>query len=716
MASSMDVYAPCPCGSGRKVKFCCGDALKEMDRVARLHENQQIDQALQALDRIAEKTPGTPIVAITRAQLLMEEQRFDEAEGVMREFLKENENSGTGNGLLAYARLMDVGFHEAKPEIYRAFQVCPATAPDLISSLAAQIAEEVFSSSSMSAREHTALALRLSTDARERQALFQQLMAIDGAQEIPYPMRGPHQLAPVEPTEEVEKDLRTAVRMSTLGCWEIAAKLFEKVAETLSDNWAVWKNIGLCYAWDTDHTSAALALHKAALLATDVDYEAAVECETLAQLLELPEIEDQIEITAARFRLDSTSASLSRLDGCDRLERLQNPPENQQQNPKVVGRYLALNQPAPDVTVPVTDDNVPLTLAEISVFDLETQDGSRGILSVIGPDDDERTEAIKLVREVLGDQILPPDEADAGSDRDYSESPVRRILKELEGAQEREYYGARIDISARRDRARDNAVRFVTETWAGTPLNRLGGKTPREAAREDSLRIKLAAAVHVLEAVSDVAMLYVDMNAFRESLNIAPEKTIDVTEDLMLNSLSVMESHRLPVKELSDEQLGHIINRALLIRHQPFAYAVLTEIGKRDLDQLEVIDRQTFLRTMSQVCRDLGYREEALRWIRTAREEINATDDFKGKLNWAMREFQFRVEDRSDEQLPVLIDELWNYFGGKLPEIRNAMESILRELNLPVPGETSSGIVLTESGGSSTSPAGTGESKLWLPD
>lgn len=712
MSSAMDVYAPCPCGSGNKVKFCCGDALKEMDRVARLHENQQIDQALQALDKIAEKAPGAPIVAITRAQLLMEEQRFDEAEGVMREFLKDNENSGTGNGLLAYARFMDVGFHEAKPEIYRAFQVCPSSAPDLIGSLAAQIAEEVYRSSSMSAREHTALALRLSTDPRERQALFQQLMMIDGAPEIPYPMRGPHQLAPVEPTEETEKELKTAIRMSALGCWEIAVKLFEKVAEQLDDNWAIWKNIGLCYAWDTDHSGAALALHKAALLATDVDYEAAVECETLAQLLELPQIEDQIDITAARFRLDSTSASLSRLDDCDRLERLQNPPEQEQQNPRVVGRYLALDKPAPDNSVPVADDNVPKVLAEISVFDLQTQDGSRGVLSVIGPDNDERTAAIELVREALGAQIQKSEDDETAEGKDYAESPVRQMLKELEGAQEKDYYGPRVDISARREKAQQNAVQFVTETWANTALNRLGGKTPREAAEEDSLKIKLAAAVHVLEAVSDVAMLYVDMAAFRQSLNIAPEKAVEVSEALSLNSLSIMESHRLPIDQLSDEQLGHIINRALLIRHQPYAYAVLTEVSKRDLENLEIIDRQTFLRTMSQVCRDLGYRDEAFEWIRQAREEAGATDDFEGKLNWAMREFQFRVENRSDEALPGLIDELWNYFGGKLPEIRNAMEPILKELSLPIPGESASGIVLSESAAASSS----GESKLWLPD
>ena len=139
----------------------------------------------------------------------------------------------------------------------------------------------------------------------------------------------------------------------------------------------------------------------------------------------------------------------------------------------------------------------------------------------------------------------------------------------------------------------------------------------------------------------------------------------------------------------------------------------LTEVSKRDLDNLEIIDRQTFLRTMSQVCRDLGYRDEAFEWIRKAREEVGATDDFEGKLNWAMREFQFRVENRSDEALPGLIDELWNYFGGKLPEIRNAMEPILKELSLPIPGETASGIVLSESAASSSA---SGESKLWLPD
>ena len=93
MASQPDVYSPCPCGSGKKIKFCCSAVLGQLDKVARLHEAGQPDQALKSLDRLAEKNPDAPIVEITRAQLLMENSRFDEAARCMRDFLKGNPDS-----------------------------------------------------------------------------------------------------------------------------------------------------------------------------------------------------------------------------------------------------------------------------------------------------------------------------------------------------------------------------------------------------------------------------------------------------------------------------------------------------------------------------------------------------------------------------------------------------------------------------------------------
>jgi hypothetical protein len=103
----------------------------------------------------------------------------------------------------------------------------------------------------------------------------------------------------------------------------------------------------------------------------------------------------------------------------------------------------------------------------------------------------------------------------------------------------------------------------------------------------------------------------------------------------------------------------------------------------------------------------MGKREEALKWVGEARKLIEQSDDFEEKLNWAMREFQLRVEDKNDPELPAVIDNVWNYYGRKLPAIREAIEPVLKELNIAIPGETTGGIVL---------PDAVAEKKLWLPD
>ena len=608
MTSKMDVYAPCPCGSGKKVKFCCQPVLAEMDKVARLHESKQSQQALSVLDRLAEKHPEAPIVAITRAQLLMEERRFDEAAVTMRAFLEDNPDSSHGIGLLAYARFMDVGFQEAKPEIHRAFQICPQTSPDVIGSLASQIADDVFYSSSMSAREHLGLALRLTQDPEERQALFQELMRVDGSAEIPYPLRGVHSLEELESTEETAKDITTANRLSMLGCWEIAAKLYTRAADHLGDNWAIWKNIALCRVWDTNHEGAAEAFHKAAELAPSFDD--GVECETLAQLLELPNVEEQVEIISTRFQLNSTSKVLTTLDEAPRLHRLVDQQPEPDQNPKVVARYLVLDREEPGKDEEITEENVPVVQTEISVFEVTLPDKTQGVLSAMAPESDEREASIELIKSLIGDEITAPEEG--GGEEDHRvETPVRQILKELVPSQNRKYYGLRVDVNRRREIAQQDAQEFVKETWLNTALNRLDGKSPKEAAGEDSQKQKVAAAVHVLEAVSDQAVLFVDLNEVRSSLDLPEPANVEITEETSMNALTSMQLSRLDLAALTDEQLAQIVKRAMLTRHVPFVYSVLTEVASRGVEKVRGLDKPTFVRSFAQTCQEMGRRDEA---------------------------------------------------------------------------------------------------------
>lgn len=366
MASNLDVYSPCPCGSGKKVKFCCAAVLPEMDRIVRLHEKGQLQVALDALSKLGLQFPNVPIIPITRVQLLMEGSLFSVAVDEMREFLKRHPECGNGAALLALARFMDVGFHDAKPEIHRAFQVCQQNAPDVLASLAMHLGDDFARRNPMACREHFGLALRLTTDAEERKQLFSQLMKLDSSPSFPYPLRGTHHLERLDPVEGLEKELKSAYRLSMAGCWEISAKLFQKLADRVPTNWAVWKNIGLCRAWDDNCGGSAEAFHKAAELAPD--FESAVECETMAQLLELNTIEDTLALKIARYRLKTLSRSLSILDGNPRLVRMDVPRNEPANGPKTLARYLVLDFPAPADSEPVRDDNVPTILGEISVY------------------------------------------------------------------------------------------------------------------------------------------------------------------------------------------------------------------------------------------------------------------------------------------------------------------------------------------------------------
>ena len=478
----------------------------------------------------------------------------------------------------------------------------------------------------------------------------------------------------------------------------------------MPDNWALWKNIALCRAWDTDHEGAAEAFHRAAELAPTFDD--GVECETLAQLLELPVVEDQVEILAVRFRLKSTGRALTALDAEPRFHRLVDQQAEPDANPKVVARYLILDGEEPAEDVEVTPENAPTVLSEVSVFEITTPEEIQGVLSVIAPAGDDREAAVELLESLLQDEIEPPADGDA-AEGGRVESPVRQILRELVASQSRKFYGLRVDVSRRRQIARADADVFVRETWLNTPLNRLDGKTPGEAAAEDGLHRKVAAAVNVLEAVSDQAVLFVDLKDVRSSLGLPDLEPLEVTDETSMNTLSSMQLNRLDLARLSDEQLAQIVKRSMLTRHVPFVYDVLTEVASRGVEKVRGLDQATFIRSFAQTCQEMGAREEALKWIQEGRRIADEDDNFEEKLNWAMREFQFRIEDRTDPDLAALVEHLWNYFGLKVPQIREAMRPVLAELKIPVPGETAGGLVLPESAAAAT--ASGGEGKLWLP-
>ena len=141
MPGDIDVYQTCPCGSGKKLKFCCQAIVTEMVKVSELQQSHQYQAALTLLDTVEKKVPPRDVwsrawVKTTKAFLLFSLGTVDEPRklvGDVLEELPEHPLAVAVNGVLALAA---DGYPAAMRPVYRAFQVAGPTQPHLTSHLA----------------------------------------------------------------------------------------------------------------------------------------------------------------------------------------------------------------------------------------------------------------------------------------------------------------------------------------------------------------------------------------------------------------------------------------------------------------------------------------------------------------------------------------------------------------------------------------------------
>src|SRR6056297_530190 len=75
---SVDTYSICPCGNGKKIKFCkCKDSIHDMDRVMKMVEGGQLIPALDRLSTILEAHPDAAWALAIRGRLLIDLREYE---------------------------------------------------------------------------------------------------------------------------------------------------------------------------------------------------------------------------------------------------------------------------------------------------------------------------------------------------------------------------------------------------------------------------------------------------------------------------------------------------------------------------------------------------------------------------------------------------------------------------------------------------------------
>ena len=98
---AVEPYAPCPCGSGKKLKFCCADLAADIERIEKLASGDQPHAALQHVEKLLAKEPDRASLLDMKAMLELSLHEFEAAERTLQHFLAKHPQNPSAHALAA---------------------------------------------------------------------------------------------------------------------------------------------------------------------------------------------------------------------------------------------------------------------------------------------------------------------------------------------------------------------------------------------------------------------------------------------------------------------------------------------------------------------------------------------------------------------------------------------------------------------------------------
>lgn len=713
---SYDAYDLCPCGSGKKLKFCCLGVIDEIEKAEQHQANHQSQAYSQVVERMVTAKPQFAWGQLSWASILLSRNELAAATEVLEKMEATHADHPLRLTMLASSALAQFGYEASRPVLYQALRKLSGqdVNSDVHVNLLMQLAELMEGRSHyLSARQHLAAAMRFATNA-QRENVFMTLLEFDGKNEIPYLLRSVHNLIPITSEDaDVQKMVRRAERSAALACFERSVRAYEHLVAADDQQADLWWNLGLVQAWDANEVEAARCWHRAAELTSDS--ETAVEYEALAQLLDSMSsvspisADSEDERASCVVRIKSVGKTLTLLEEAPQLQRVEDPDEESSQ---MAARFTILNRPlTPEMLEADSWEQLPLIIGRVMV-------------ALTGPDDRFHiyaeaftggSKSLDELVELLGDEVIEQ----KPTTRDLPVGGVVSYLQPmlLQLFEPQEFSPAQVD-----ELERQRWLDMIEQHWLQTAQPGLDGKSPLEAVGDKSLRVRLAAAVVVLEAWGVLAGKSTDMSALREQLQVPEPAPLPTTDDLSFNTLSVMSLCRLVLTELNDDQLRALLNRAMLVRYEPLLLDVLTEVRRRP-QCWEAVDQLHALTWLSLIAQKLGNREEGLKYLREAQEAAAEKEDgFEQVLKLQIRELTLLAEDPEDPRTLELYQQLQERYNKKIPGFDKILQGFAERAGMKVPQSvavggvsgtvTDGGIWTPEAPGDKT---GEATQKLWLP-
>jgi tetratricopeptide (TPR) repeat protein len=534
-----DPYAPCPCGSGKKFKWCCQPIYAGINHALEQDANGQHEAALRTIDEVAREHGGNPEVWGQKARLLFANEKPEEADAVLQKAFDLNPNYPFGLWLRAVLRYQEGEAQGALLLARRAADAYDPQARDYLAQIYKLIFEvEMAFNRPVAARAALRQVLHLHPVDEEARRAFEQLSGpesrLPACARRDYAFRKP--AAGAAGPRRAAWDQALAAASARLGD---LARAFDALAQGDPADAAAWFNLGLSRAWLGDNAAALEALDR--YLGLESDEAAGAEAAALGEVLRCGQgLEEQSDYQEYAF-----------------AHAIRNPePVQKLISEWAQGRRL-----------------IPLPTEQESVFaGILLEMTATPLVTVGGPPADagrfaaylgiagnvlQVTSTVKEPFERLREEVRNRLGLGLGELRErrgpahFSEVVSEALLFPLT---ESETAGRRV---------LEHAQQFYEDTWIHRPRRSLEGNAPVDAAGHAKLRKKLRGVIQFIQDCARHGMLaQYDFDRLRRKLGLgsvsapaAPGAAAPAAVPADLSALGAAELAGVPLDALSDDQL-----------------------------------------------------------------------------------------------------------------------------------------------------------------
>lgn len=719
---SVDMYTICPCGNGKKIKFCkCRDSVGELDRVTKMMEGGQYVPALDRLSNILREHPDAAWAYAVRGRLLLSLREYETLAENAERFIRLQPSNPLALTQRAVAKLfrddIDGGLDSLLEALTESGREIDSFVLDVASVFAVAFARI---GNYLTSRVYATLPM-MTTGYEGGAGSMQLLRQLNGSPSINQLLKWLPEL--IERSDEADWGERYDEAAGLLRNNKIllAQSKFESLRRVAGDEPAVLSGLLSCAIWRGNADQQADCL-RALSGCEGLDLEQRHRYRAMSALVrpESPELSvESVVLTADVSDLEQVEMAMtaeSRFVPLPREMMDGMRTEDQDVPPRAGFQLLDRDPPSAD-SLPSVDE-VPGMLAVVLLFGKQT-DRSACVEAY-----DVRRANVDEVRTRLSAVIEGAELTESADDS----RPIPLLAACNTPVAMIRYQGNRADAEALQ--AEVEASRMPSMI-ASLPLGLLGGKSLIECVDDESAKFDRTAVMRVVENFDAiVARDESIITKVYELAKLEPLPPISLSNE-QAETVANEDLNRIDPQGIDRPTLVYLLQRAQQVAATPAARRFAHQILESDIpegdeaSQQEAASARMFaLVSLVQASTRIS---DALRWLEEAKG--HAEKHGLPTADLLINELELRIQSGDPEGFQRAVETLTSRFGND-PEVMGQVQQMLIQYGFlrpdgsPQQGGPGGGAPVAAGNPAAMSPGGPGAgpgdggggSGLWTPD